>query len=80
MYALGQWVVCKKTEGKKQTESGLFLAPGTAAAEYVVVSVGSDVDLDLKANDKVLFRMTNALASGNYIMVHRDDMISVLAE
>jgi len=78
MHALGQWIICEKTEGRKQTESGLFLAPGTAATEHVVVSIGSEVDLEITLNQKVLFRMANALASGNYIMVHRDDMISVL--
>ena len=78
MHALGKWTIVEKTEGRKQTETGLFLAPGTAPEEHVVVSIGDEVNLDFKLQQKVLFRMSNALASGKYIMVHRDDMISVL--
>lgn len=78
MHAKGKWIICEKTEGQTQTDTGLYLAPGTAASEYIVTSVGCSVTIKVHVGEKVLFLMKNAIASGNYVMVHQDDMIAAL--
>jgi len=54
---IGERVLVKIQEGETQTKSGLFI-PQTAqekTQEGIVIAVGTDESIAVKANDKVLY-------------------------
>lgn len=77
MKALGKWIVCEEVT-KTKTDSGLLHLPVDTPGEFVVSSIGSDVELDLEEGDAVIFMGKNAVKHNKIALVHEKDMIMVL--
>lgn len=78
-------VILKKEEEEKKTASGIILTE-TAKSKpsvAVVVAIGNDADVNIKENDKVVYKEYSGtkvtLDEVEYIIIEDEDILAVIA-